>query len=222
MSSPVASSSFRTVFGTWSSNSTSERVDLEAQTISGTRLPLTPTIAPLAPAAPRTSRDSMGTDPIDDFFGVSRTHGTSDSRHDTPALPSMIEQDIEAIPPPPYADGGDLPSYSAVAEPPTLAMYLFKFGFCTFVSFYFAFDHVLTVIASVFPLFWIAGIIILISPLSAPENWEPTKTEAEREELIELLRRTEKKWAKRCLVAFSIFAFIVAAITLTAVMVMRS
>ncbi|KAK7683125.1 hypothetical protein QCA50_013798 [Cerrena zonata] len=201
MSSPVASSSLRTVFGTWSSNSTSEQVDLEAQTISGTRLPFTPAITPLAPAAPRTSRDSMGTDPIDDFFGVSRTHGTSDSRHDTPALPSMVEQDVEA--PPPYAYGSDLPSYTAVAEPPTLAMYLFKFGF-------------------LFPLFWIAGIVILISPLSAPENWEPTKTEAERQELIELLRRTERKWAKRCLVAFSILAIIAIAITLTAVMVMRS
>ncbi|CAL1709023.1 unnamed protein product [Somion occarium] len=204
-SSPVASSSLRTVFGTWNTNTTSsqENIDLEAQTISGTRLPLPATIVAPTPVLARTSRDQEGTDPIDDFFGVTRTRGTSDSRHDTPALPSMVEQDVESLPPPPYADCRDLPSYTAVAEPPTLAMYLFKFGF-------------------LFPLFWLAGIVILFSPLSAPENWEPTKTETERVELIELLRRTERKWAKRCLIAFSILSIIVIAITLIAALVMRS
>ena len=45
---------------------------------------------------------------------------------------------------------------------------------------------------------------MLLCPLSPPENWEPFKNEAERAELIRLLRRTEIKWAKRCLVALSV------------------
>lgn len=73
-----------------------------------------------------------------------------------------------------------------------------------------------------FPLFWLAGIFVLISPLSPPENWEPSKTEAERQELLGLLRRTEMKWAKRCLLAFSTLALIVTAIVITAVLVTRS
>jgi hypothetical protein len=57
-------------------------------------------------------------DPIDDFFGMTR-----ESHHDrhpsSDALPVYI------------ADDTALPRYSAVApEPVTLAMYLFKFGFC--------------------------------------------------------------------------------------------
>ena len=34
-----------------------------------------------------------------------------------------------------------------------------------------------------FPLFWVAGALILLSPLRAPEEWALSKTEAEREEL---------------------------------------
>lgn len=73
-----------------------------------------------------------------------------------------------------------------------------------------------------FPLFWIAGAFILISPLRAPEDWELTKTEGEREELIQSMRRTEMKWAKRCLIAFSVLALIVTAIVVIAVLVMKS
>ena len=73
-----------------------------------------------------------------------------------------------------------------------------------------------------FPLFWLAGIVVLISPLSAPEGWEPTKTEAERQELIELLKKTERKWAKRCLWAFLILAVVAAIIAGVAVGIMRS
>lgn len=81
-------------------------------------------------------------------------------------------------------------------------MYLFRFGF-------------------LFPLFWLAGALILISPLRAPEDWEVSKTEAEREELIESMRRTEMKWAKRCLVAFSLFSLVILVAVLAAVFIMK-
>ena len=59
-----------------------------------------------------------------------------------------------------------------------------------------------------FPLFWVAGALILLSPLSAPPDWELSKSEIEREELIESMRRTEVKWAKRCLLALSVFVVV--------------
>ena len=74
----------------------------------------------------------------------------------------------------------------------------------------------------VFPFFWLAGIVILISPLSAPGGWEPTKSEAERQELIFLLRKTEKKWAKRCLVAFLVLIVITLVASLTAALVIKA
>ena len=65
-------------------------------------------------------------DPMDDFFGYTlsstRTH---DSRHD--------ENNTEVLPP--YVEESNLPEYTPYAEPITLAMYLFKFGFCKFYSF---------------------------------------------------------------------------------------
>jgi len=63
--------------------------------------------------------------------------------------------------------------------------------------------------STVFPIFWILGSIILCVPLRAPADWEPTKTTEERAELIAHMRQTEKKWAKRCLIAFvSLIVFI--------------
>ena len=62
-------------------------------------------------------------DPMDDFFGYTlsstRTH---DSRHD--------EHNTDILPP--YVEESALPEYTPYAEPVTLAMYLFKFGFCKF------------------------------------------------------------------------------------------
>lgn len=72
-----------------------------------------------------------------------------------------------------------------------------------------------------FPLFWLAGALILISPLRAPEEWELTKTEAERQELIDSMRRTEIKWAKRCLIALSVLSIAIAVIVLAAVFLTR-
>jgi len=62
-------------------------------------------------------------DPMDDFFGYTLTSTrTHDSRHD--------ENNTEVLPP--YVEESNLPEYTPYAEPVTLAMYLFKFGFCKF------------------------------------------------------------------------------------------
>ena len=41
------------------------------------------------------------------------------------------------------------------------------------------------------------GAMILLSPLKAPADFEPSKSEAERQELVQSIRKTELKWAKR-------------------------
>ncbi len=73
-----------------------------------------------------------------------------------------------------------------------------------------------------FPLFWIAGALILLSPLSAPEDWEASKPEYERKEIIESMRRTELKWAKRCLYALLTTVLVVVAVVLGVVLTVRS
>ncbi len=73
-----------------------------------------------------------------------------------------------------------------------------------------------------FPLFWLAGALILLSPLRAPSDWEEEKPESERAELIESMRRTEVRWARRCLVALVVFVLAVAAAVLCAVVVVRT
>ncbi|OCH88677.1 hypothetical protein OBBRIDRAFT_844760 [Obba rivulosa] len=196
-------SSFRSLLGSWR-RAAPLQTDVEAQTVSGVHasydieLAAPPVALARTPRAPSPTEE--GTDPLDDFFGVTRGRasapraGTRDSRHDTVREPT--HQD-----PPPYA--AEPPAYTRKAEFPTLAMYLFKFGF-------------------LFPLFWIAGSLILLSPPREPEDWETTKTEAERKELMEIMRRSEVKWAKRCLFASCLFALIVLVIVLTAALVMRS
>ncbi|KAH9923307.1 hypothetical protein B0H21DRAFT_781481 [Amylocystis lapponica] len=178
------------VFGRWTQPNVSER-DLEAQVVVGSYEQLPSTALPLPPSArahvPRahSSDGGDGTDPLDDFFGIVHSSrpfpGTLDSRHDAAVTP-VHDDDL-----PPYSCASEPPAYDDVAEHPTLAMYLFKLGF-------------------LFPLFWLAGALIVLSPLHAPEGWEPFKTEAERQELIERMRQTELKWGKRCLLALSILA----------------
>lgn len=73
-----------------------------------------------------------------------------------------------------------------------------------------------------FPLFWVAGALILLSPLCAPEEWALSKTEAEREELIASMRRTEIKWARRCLVALSVLILLVLAVVLAVIFARRA
>ncbi|KAG6864467.1 hypothetical protein C0991_009300 [Blastosporella zonata] len=141
------------------------------------------------PSAVPTQRNAM-----DDFFGYtlafSRTH---ESRHDLSVADAL----------PPYVE--DLPPTYAVRapEPATLAKYLFKFGF-------------------LFPPFWIMGAWVLWSPLRAPSSdsdveggWMADKTESERTRVIEEMRKTEIRWALRCLWALLILVLL----TVIAVMV---
>lgn len=70
-----------------------------------------------------------------------------------------------------------------------------------------------------FPPFWILGALILVSDLRSPDaeesslpsssngpdaehlSWLPDKTPAERAAIVQQIRNTEVKWAKRCLAA---------------------
>jgi len=211
--SPQASSSsafvIPAIFTQW--NRAPVEQDIEAQVVAGTHEQYSDSRVAAPPVAlsraPRTQPSPTNaeefTNPIDDFFGVTRSRssgplrGTQDSRHDTTSLP-IHHDDV----PPPYSHAGNPPAYSRVAEHPTLAMYFFKFGF-------------------LFPLFWLAGAFILISPLRAPEEWELTKSEAERQEIIQSMRHTEVKWAKRCLIAFSLLAVVILVVVLAAIFSMR-
>ncbi|KAL4068457.1 hypothetical protein V8B97DRAFT_1972424 [Scleroderma yunnanense] len=184
------------VVGQWQRTSSTvasaDNIDLEAQLVTGTHAPITLPALPLParPAAEPTrtpEHDTSVSDPIDDFFGVTCPRATQESRHDAVSYPSLSSRISACLdgdtPPPPYyqtsVDGNELPAYTvAPHEPSTLAMYLFKFGF-------------------LFPPFWIMGALILLSPLNPPADFEPTKSEAERRELVELIRKTELRWAKR-------------------------
>ena len=127
MSSPVASSSTRpTFFGLFDRPATPDR-DLEAQ------LPQPTPALTRTPRAQRASVDN-GTDAIDAFFGASRPStsrrtlsltGTRDSRHDDAGRSTIADSEV----PPSYEDSLEPPSYTQVSDQPTLAMYLFKFGF---------------------------------------------------------------------------------------------
>ncbi|KAH9926793.1 uncharacterized protein B0H18DRAFT_1118851 [Fomitopsis serialis] len=187
---------------TWSNTN---QHDLEAQTISGRREHFdvqlsTPPVA--FTHAPRTRAASLeeGTNAVDDFFGASSSRsprGTQDSRHDAAALP--VHHDDA---PPPYSCSSAPPAYTRYAEHPTLAMYLFKFGF-------------------LFPLFWIAGALILIFP-SAPPRTGSSRRRSRAGELIENMRGTEIKWAKRCLIALSVLILVVLTVVLAAVFLTRT
>ncbi|RPD65680.1 hypothetical protein L226DRAFT_501321 [Lentinus tigrinus ALCF2SS1-7] len=210
MSAPVASTSTSrpTFFGLFDRSATPvQETDIEAQLAS-----------PLAPPSParihtlRAVRASIEetTDAVDDFFGAPRRAtstttmtGTRESRHDEIRLSTHTDGSASETLPPPYECSIEPPAYSRVADQPTLAMYLFKFGF-------------------LFPLFWLAGALILLSPLRAPSDWEAAKPDIERAELIESMRRTEVKWARRCLVALVVFALAMAAVALCAILVART
>lgn len=116
-----------TVTGTWDHIPSTAIPDAgSSRIISGTRVSIElPTPPPQASThTPHQPLPQGDADPFDNFFGIShssRIGGTHGSRHDTS--------------PPPYR-GEDLPAYSrwdeeaGSKEPPTLAMYLFKYGFC--------------------------------------------------------------------------------------------
>ncbi|KAM5542999.1 hypothetical protein V8D89_003383 [Ganoderma adspersum] len=211
MSSPIASSSTSrpTFFSLFDRPTTpTHDIDLEAQLAQPT---------PALTHTPRASRASVDetTDAVDDFFGASRPStprrsrnaslsGTRDSRHDEVRLSSPVDDaSMSDALPPPYEHSILPPAYSQVSDQPTLAMYLFKFGF-------------------LFPLFWVAGALILLSPLSAPADWESSKPELEREELIASMRRTEVKWARRCLLALAVFTLVAAALVFGVLFAIRA
>jgi len=107
--------------------------------------------------------------------------------------------------PPPYAEP---PVYTLKDQPVTLAMYLFKFGF-------------------IFPLFWVMGALILVSPLRAPPptpsySWLPDKTESERQAVINKMRAEEVKWAWRCLFALLVLVIVAVVIAVSVWAVLKS
>lgn len=187
------SSRISSVLGNWRKTSTSSvDIDLEAQTVTGAQASFTlPTAIQAAYSAATSTRtpqqNDNTTDPMDVFFGVTRTRATHESRHDSYATPSRIPMALDGEAPPSYTDATEPPAYSsAPAEPVTLAMYLFKRGFF-------------------FPPFWVLGAFILFLPLEAPADFEPTKSEDERQELVRIMRDAEVKWAKKSAWALLIF-----------------
>ena len=133
-------SAIRTIFRTWgiaTRSRAADNVDIEAQVATASysvdviQLPIPSSSCLHQPRVQPTPLEEEGTDPIEDFFGIIPLHespqtGTQDSRHDD----FMTVFYHDDVPPPPYTDASDLPSYDAVVDPPSLAMYLFKFGFC--------------------------------------------------------------------------------------------
>ncbi|KAG6331811.1 hypothetical protein ID866_7279 [Astraeus odoratus] len=216
-----------TVFGQWhrvSQTAADIDVDLEAQVITGARVscvlpafpePARSAAAPTRTPTPTQSRGQSGnnldneedttTDPVDDFFGVTRPRATRESRHDSYPSVSRVSAVLDGDAPPPYGvDAGELPAYTvAPTEPATLAMYLFKFGF-------------------LFPPFWILGAIILVSPLNAPADFEPEKSDAERREVVQLMRTTELRWARRCAWALLVLLVVLGTVAGVVAAVMKS
>lgn len=175
-----------------------------------------------------TTEDGASTSTVLPPLASTRTHTTPsnavgdlfanarESRHDRRLSMSSFDgdappsyQDVEALPLPSYSERG-------YKEPVTLAMYLFKFGFREYFfrtpmpSFLRNFRS-----TSVFPPFWILGACVLMSELQTPEApsfdepehlaWLPDKTQAERDAIVQEMRRVELKWARRCLAASVIF-----------------
>ncbi|KAL0060500.1 hypothetical protein AAF712_012733 [Marasmius tenuissimus] len=177
----------------------------------------TSVIAQPQPAAtqPEHGSSSPTRNPTDAFFGYTFSTSVTESRHDRRISSSDVDLELGMayetspdIAPPPYVEP---PEYTKSAEPITLAKYLFKFGF-------------------LFPLFWVMGAFILITPLRAPDEdvtdptsphaWLPEKTEAEKAAVISHLRKAEVKWAWRCLFALLIVTFfgVTAGVTIWAVL----
>ncbi|KAG1811823.1 uncharacterized protein BJ212DRAFT_1277387 [Suillus subaureus] len=201
---------FSSVSGNWRKASISSvDIDLEAQNVTGTHTSFTVPAAIRAAHSAATpthtpQRNDNITDLVDDFFGVTYTRATRESRHDSYVAPSRTSVALDGEAPPPYTNATEPPAYSSTpAEPVTLAMYLYKFGF-------------------LFPPFWVLGAIILLSPLKAPADFEPTKSEDERQELVRIMRDAEIKWAKRSAWALLVFLIAIGIILGAVIGVLRS
>ena len=58
---------------------------------------------------------------------------------------------------------------------------------------------------------------MLMSPLTAPVDFEPSKSGTERQQLVQMIRDTELRWARRCawaLVALLVLACFIGLVTL--------
>ncbi|EPS97449.1 hypothetical protein FOMPIDRAFT_1025054 [Fomitopsis schrenkii] len=201
MSARSSTSSTFLIPALFSASSAAQMGDIEAQ--SPSRSEFEHIRIPSPPAAViRTSR-ALEDSAVDDFFGIASPsfipHDLPDSRPDAASLPVHTDD----APPPPYSHSPEPPAYTRHAEHPTLVKHLFTFGF-------------------VFPLLWVAGAFFLISPLRPPQERQSTKSEAEREELVQSMRRAETKWAKRCLLALSVLLLVVVAVVVTAVLVVKT
>jgi len=71
-------------------------------------------------------------------------------------------------------------------------------------------------------------VVILLSPLRAPPAatpsavWLPEKTDAERQVIIDRMRKAELKWAKRCLYALVAFVLVAVVIAVAVWVTLRS
>ncbi len=126
-STATTSTSRPTFFGLFDHPATPE-LDIEAQ------LPQLTPARTNSPRAQRSSFDEPAADAVDAFFGVSYASssrstlsltGTRDSRHDERRQSTSVESEA----PPTYSDSLEPPAYTHVSDQPTLAMYLFQFGF---------------------------------------------------------------------------------------------
>lgn len=90
--------------------------------------------------------------------------------------------------PPPYHRSLDeesaVPGYGEEQEVQTMARYLFFYGF-------------------LFPPFWILGSLILVTPLTPDPSWHAEKEQETIENILSIMRVVERRWAWRCVMAFS-------------------
>jgi hypothetical protein len=81
--------------------------------------------------------------------------------------------------------------------------------------------YILNFISAVFPLFWLLGSFLLITTLAEPAEWSESKSVLERATLMRELRIAERKWARRCLIAWSLFCFVLVTGVVTVVLVVK-
>ncbi|THU99967.1 hypothetical protein K435DRAFT_776818 [Dendrothele bispora CBS 962.96] len=162
----------------------------------------TPTLVPPIQRRPPTlqpppqSRKKPPPPPTSSQVGPSPTVPPAPTRY--PIFDGRLENPVEDESLPPYIEEPPAYSSTGLVEPMSFAKYLFQFGF-------------------LFPPFWILGGLILFSTLRVPDNqasesdiessfpaWLPEKSEDERDGVLEKMRLTEVKWAKRCLMALAI------------------
>lgn len=61
----------------------------------------------------------------------------------------------------------------------------------------------------VFPPFWILGSLILVTPLTPDPSWHAEKDQKTIENILSVMRVVERRWAWRCVMAFSTLLFLI-------------